>query len=199
MMSKPRVNVVTIIVGDRGTGKTTFLKGDPALQIPGKLPRYVANNSKVKILVVDTFDNPMWRHYPLIEINQLDRWSAGPARIFSSDTDELLHAISVRLHNAVVVFEDATKFIGSRLNKDTKRFILDSKQKNLDLYFIFHYLMAIPADLSRVSDIIVMFKTKELFSPALRSKFPNPSVEYLFNKVQKAKSPFYCDALKISG
>lgn len=194
-----RINQVIIIVGDRGTGKTTYLKGDPSIQIPGILYSIQQKDPEKKILVVDTFDNPVWRHFKAIQPHELHKWKTGPVRCWSSDTNLLLDLISKVIYNAVVIFEDATKFIPSRLTKETKQFILDSKQKNLDIFFIFHYLMAIPNDLSRISDIMVIFKTKEIFTQSLRAKFPNPAIEQTFLQVQKHKSWYYCKAIKISG
>jgi hypothetical protein len=188
-----------IIVGDRGTGKTTFIKGDSSLGIPGRLAIYRRTNPSAKILIVDTFDNPVWREYPILQAHQIRSWKTGTARLFGSDTDFLMQVISTELMNAVLIFEDATKFIPSKLTKPVKNFILDSKQKNLDIWFIFHYLMAVPNDLSRISDWIVLFKTNESWSASLTSKFPNPVIEKAHQRVLQQKSRYAFEMVKISG
>lgn len=158
-----RTNKVILIAGTRGTGKTDFVKN------------LLAQMESVfsKCLVVDTFDNPVWldlsthdhpermKLVPVINSEQLPRLKKGTARIFNSDTNGLVAEIERTVRNTFVVFEDATRYIGSRLTDEMRRFVLDSKQKNTDLVFVFHNLTAIPPELVRISDILVLFKTNE--------------------------------------
>ena len=194
-----RVNKVTLLVGDRGTGKTTLMQGSGALKIRGILNIYQQQNPNQKILIIDTFDNPVWRIYQQITREELPGWNTGPRRIFYSDTDELMSWIEKHIVNTVLVFEDATKFIGNRLSKDVRRFVIDSKQKNLDIYFLFHYMMAVPNDLTRIIDVLILFKTKEIFTSQLKSKFPAPIIEQAFKRVTAHKNQYYFEIIELSG
>jgi hypothetical protein len=49
-----------------------------------------------------------------------------------------------------------------------KRFLIDSKQKNIDVYFVFHSLAACPLDLIRITNFIILLsylcsRTKPVF------------------------------------
>ena len=196
-MSK-RVNLVGVICGGRGTGKSTFGEGDKTVKVPGIIPTYLKRKPSQKILIVDTFDNPFWRHYPIIQAKDLPRWKKGIYRMFSSDVNRMMREIEEHCFNTVIFFEDATKFIGSRLTDDQKKFIIDSKQKNLDIFFIFHYLIAVPNDLIRVSDYMVLFKTNDSWNTNYERKYPMPGLKDLFDRVKNNPSKYYNETIRIS-
>lgn len=198
-MDENRINTVLAVLGNRGTGKTDLLKS------------IIKSSSQQKRLIVDTFDSAVWHNLetwddplgantPVHEItpDQLPFWNTGTYRIFSPDTDALMEEIERYVNNTLVVFEDATKYIGSTLSKEMKRFILDSKQKNLDLVFVFHSLKDLPRDLVRVIDYITLFKTGDRYNSNLRNKYPDP-VETAHESVLKNPSKFYFETIQISG
>lgn len=193
-----RTNTINLIIGDRGTGKTTFIQGDEDLGIKGVLPVYERHSSIKKCLVVDTFDNPVWRHVETIDLIKLSQWKRGIRRLFGSDTSLLISAIEQRVYNTAVVFEDATKFIKRFLPKDVEIFLIDTKQKNVDVYFLYHYLMAPPTDLIRIADTLTLFKTGDTFDNAMYSKYSrNPYIKKLFEEVQASKNPYYYKTIKL--
>lgn len=194
-----RVNRVILIVGTRGTGKTDFTKS-------------LVHGHKKKVLVVDTFDNPPWRNFktwdhpeweaesiPVIPMYSLKDWHGKTGRVFGADTSRIMKLITTGIYNSLIVFEDATKYIGSRLSDDVRMFVLDSKQKNLDLVFIFHSLMDVPRDLTRVSDYLVLFKTNELLDTTIKSKYPNQQIWRAFEKVNKHKDRYFNKTVAIGG
>lgn len=187
-----RTNIISPIIGGRGTGKTTFLQKE-------LIPSYLKRNDKQKILIVDTFDSPVWRQYPAMDLKDIKYHESGICRIFSSDTNKLLSYIQKYVYNTVLFFEDATKFIGSRLNDDTKMFILDSKQKNIDAFFLFHYITACPLNLIRLSDYLVLFKVNEVWNKSYSNRFPNPDIERVFREVNKNPDPYYKKIARIGG
>lgn len=193
-----RINTVNIVCGGRGTGKSTFFDGSKQHNVRGVIPAYLNGKGIQKVLIVDTFDNPFWQHYPIMNAKNLARWQKGIYRLFGSDIVRTMNTIEANCYNTALVFEDATKFIGSRLTDDVKNFIVDSKQKNLDIFFIFHALMLIPNDLIRFSDTLTLFKTNENFTTNLRSKFPVPNLEQLFNEVNAHPSKYYNQTIRIS-
>lgn len=178
-MNQPRNNIISLVVGRRGTGKTDLIKNEIVIPSPLK-----------KKLIVDTFENPAWRNLktflrpemesasiPLLQIDQLQYWNNGLYRIFSSDTEELFEEIERTCFNTLLVFEDATKYIGGRLSPSMRKFLLDSKQKNLDVVLVFHSLASIPPELVRIADFITLFKTGD--GQLDKSKYPFPDLELI--------------------
>lgn len=184
-----RNNIVSLVAGTRGTGKTDFVKG------------LIQSSALPKKLVVDTFDSDAWQTMlthnhpewinsivPVIEYQNFSRWRSGLYRCFDSDTDSIMKEIQLHLKNTLITFEDATKYIGSRLTPDMKKFVLDSKQKNLDLIFIFHSLAQIPPDLVRVADTLTLFKTNEGI-PRLE-KYPFPDIPVIMKHVKDSSNRY---------
>lgn len=171
----PRSNHVHLIAGGRGTGKTTL----------AKLMAEKLEKNFPKQLTVDTFHNPLYHHLPVLERSKLSMWRKGKYFMFHSDPDELIQDLNENVRNTVIIFEDATKFIDKQLTKPMKALIVDSKQKNNDIFLLFHYLLAIPSDLIRIgSDYLHLFKTEEDFTSYYRSRFVNPAIEKTWNQVK---------------
>ncbi|MFA5158621.1 MAG: hypothetical protein WC451_05565 [Patescibacteria group bacterium] len=99
--------------------------------------------------------------------------------------------------NALVIVEDATRFVGTKLTDDQKTIVLDSKQKNIDMFWTFHSLMSIPPDLVRISDTLVLGKTNENFTSYLRNKFPISGLEQGFQEVKTNKNKYFNKTLLI--
>lgn len=182
-----RTNKVILIVGNRGTGKTDFVKNLIRSQM----------QTFPKQLIVDTFDSDVWHNLqtwnhpegfntivPVIQGKDLGRWRKGIARMFSADVKLMLAFIQEKVKNTFLVFEDATKYVGSRLTDDMRKFVLDSKQKNLDIVFIFHSLASIPPELVRVSDILVLFKTNE--GKVSETKYPWGEIPKMMEILRKS-------------
>lgn len=146
-----RINYVNLILGRRGSGKTTFVKE--------LIENYKKNRPEMKILIVDTFNNPGYLHIPLIDFKFLKAWK-NPSiyKIYSSDTDLMLSEIQTNCLNTLIIFEDAVKYINRPIQKDVRKFIIDSKQKNLDLIFLFHGFASAPPELFRLSDSVTLFR-----------------------------------------
>lgn len=170
-----RTNKVILIAGTRGTGKTDFIK------------KLVLQQQKIlpKCLIVDTFDNPVWHDMktwdnpegvnlivPTIPLSKFPSWNKGFGKMFSSNPKSLMDIIQKHAKNTFIVFEDASKYIKRVVSEDVNKFVLDSKQKNLDMVFIFHSLRRIPPDLIDVSDILILFKTQDGKLPSKYSAFP---------------------------
>jgi hypothetical protein len=183
------MNKIILVAGTRGTGKTEYIK------------KVLVSSNQPKKLVVDTFDSDVWRtlethDHPewastpvhLIESSKLKTWKSGIYRIGNSNILQTIKDIELYLVNAFVVFEDATKYIGSRLNDDMKRFVLDSKQKNLDFVFMFHSLAQIPNDLIRIADVLTLFKTNEDIPS--KKKYPFPEIPDLMEYVKTSENRY---------
>lgn len=190
MIENDRTNKVVCVVGDRNTGKTQFLK------------ELVLNSPLPKSLIVDTFKSKSWHDMATFDKPEngakkvgrilpenLPHWKTGIYRMYGSDTDYLMSQIQQHCFNSLIIFEDATKYIGKELTKDVKHFIIDSKQKNLDLVFVFHSLKDLPGDLVRIMDFITLCKTGDQYNSSLRSKYPD-QVEIAFKQVMASKNQY---------
>lgn len=188
-----------LIVGNRGTGKTDFCKNE--IILPGQ-------KNFPKTLIIDTFDSEVWHdlktfknpdgfHTKINVINPKDlgRWRSGIARMFSGDVQPMLASIQQFAKNTLLIFEDATKYVGSRLTDDMRRFVLDSKQKNLDIVFIFHSLASIPPELVRISDILVLFKTNE--GEVSKTKYPWGEIPIMMKELKESANRFAFKILQL--
>ena len=193
-----RTNIVNTLCGTRGTGKTKFIQGDQSLNVKGIIPTYQEHNPAMNILIADTFDNPVWNYVKPMKVEDLPKWKRGFYRVFDKDTAKMMYYIEKYVYNTVIFFEDATKIIGSKLKHDEKSFVIDSKQKNLDLWFIFHSLNVVPNDLIRVMDYCQLFKTNEALSSSLMNKYNNNELLVgAFNRIKQHESRYYTETVLI--
>jgi len=141
-----------MVLGRRGTGKSHYIINDV-------IPLYLQAHPQMKILIIDTMDHPMYRMIAPITIDMIPRWRR-PAvyRCFDPDTPRILHTVANSLYNCVVIHEDASKYIRRTVSDDVRRYILDSKQKNLDLIFLFHGFSFAPPEIWRIIDGVTIFK-----------------------------------------
>jgi hypothetical protein len=205
-MEPKRDNIVGLIIGGRGRRKTTFVK-DLIWKI----------KDKRRIVIVDTFDNSVWRNMgtvvngkpliqeraeyaiPVIDADQLYDDHKGIFRIYSSEVDEMLTMIQERCRNTMVIVEDANRFLESNLDASMRSLILDTKQTNVDLFFVFHSLRDTPPRLCRWADTLTLFKTQEKWNSSLENKFPNPAVEALFKNVADSNNEFVNKTCSLRG
>lgn len=146
-----RSNVVSTIIGGRNSGKTTFAKEVMKFYPPRDM----------KVLIVDTFDHPSYRDIPIITSGKLGAWKKGVYRMFGSDFDTMFSSINDNLWNSLIIFEDAYKYQEEKLDRNVKQFVIDSKQKNLDIMFMYHAWGWVPKDLFRISDVLEVFKCED--------------------------------------
>lgn len=194
------VNKVILLAGARGTGKTSLIKNK--IVMPSPLP---------KKLIIDTFDNPIWRsmqtfdhperssiEVPVIPSSYLKNWLSGLYRCYSSTPKDLFALCELYLRNTLLIVEDATKIINNnRAPDEVMKFVYDSKQKNLNIVFCFHSLMDIPANLVRGADYITILKTGE---PEVPKKFAHVAgIVAAFQKVNASKNRFENITLQING
>lgn len=191
-MSELNFNSVSAIFGKRGTGKTEYLKGNSDFNLPGFLNLYL-QQKKMKVLIVDTFDHPSYRDIPSIAPENFSKWKKGAYRIFVrvDEMPDLCNQISEDVWNTLIVFEDAHKHQYNRIDKSIMRLIGDSKQKNIDIVFMYHNWALAPKDLYRYLDFIECFKTKD--HPSCRKDdMPGYYDEALkvYEEVKSNPSPF---------
>jgi hypothetical protein len=186
-----RMNKVTAILGRRGCGKTTY-----SVKF---IKSYRTMHPDKKILVIDTLDHPLYREFAAVTPELVSRWKEPNIyRIFGSNMAEIFDCITNNFTNALILFEDAIKILDAKLQPEIKNLIIDSKQKNLDIIFIFHGFSAIPLNVLRYLDFITVFKTAD--NPKYRRQDITFYDELLpvWEKVMKDKSPYAKRTLQIT-
>lgn len=197
-----RFNQVGIIIGQRGTGKSLFVLGskysakpeDKALNIPGILEIY--EKKQIKVLIVDTLDHPAYRQIPIIKQADFKKWNKGIVRTFL-DPDNMLPFVdmlnnSKNMVNSAIIFEDAGKYTERSLPRQFKRLIIDSKQRNIDIIFMYHCFIDTPSNIFTKSDFLQLFKTED--SPIVRKNNIR-----LFDKVMNAYDQVNINTSKFFG
>lgn len=196
-----RFNLVGIVIGQRGTGKSLFVLGsenssketDKKLNIPGILPIYQKRGTK--ILIIDTLDHPAYRKIPVLKQSDFKKWTKGTVRIFTEPENILLLVDlinkSPHINNTLIVFEDAGKYTEKSLPRSFKRLIIDSKQRNIDIIFMYHCFIDTPTNIFTKSDFIQLFKTED--SPIVRKNNIRlfDKVNAAYNQVNEHTSNFY--------
>ncbi len=196
-MTDTRTNILVLVIGAKGTGKTHFIK-----------EKLIGSSKQPKKFIIDTADNDIWRtmeshnnpsgkevHINTITTDQLYTQPTGLTRLIEPDPDILFPEITRTTRNSLLIIEDGTRYIYGRLAKSFKDFVYDSKQRNNDIIIVFHALSSVPPQLITIVDKVVLFKTQETF-PA--SKYPFPSIKHWMEKIRVHPSRYYCVAIPLS-
>lgn len=190
-----RINYVCAIIGQRGSGKTDYLKGNATHGIKGVMNIYPKKG--MKVLIIDTFDHPSYKDIPILPMNKFQSFTSGIYRVFCPNPDDVyklndLLSKSKVTYNTCLVYEDAFKHTSVKVDKSLMRLMIDSKQKNIDIIFMYHAFMQAPTDLYRFLDFIELFKTRD--TPDSRKTFMqgyyNEAIK-IYNEVKNHKSPYY--------
>jgi len=188
-----RLAVVTCIVGGRGSGKTTLVKD--------MINNYPAQRRK---LILDTIDHPSYREFDQIRPELIPAWKPingrfKPKRIFQGSPRNNILAVQQKYRNGLLVFEDCRKYIGSKPGEEVEQFIIDSKQRSVDLIFIYHSFSAIPKMLWEYIDLLTVMKTKKAIPREYRTRVADfDQIAATCERVQAAKDPHYHETIEIS-
>lgn len=169
---------VAVIVGGRGTGKTT------------KAQKIIEGSKKPKILVVDTFHHPSYSNWEVMEPEKLALWKSGKYHLHDSDTDYLLALIEQDVNNALIIFEDSAKYVNQNPQREVKKICLDSKQRNNDVVFIYHSFAEIPKSFLRWIDYITIFKTQEVIESQKNRLFGYDKIYPVWTEVSKSPDKY---------
>jgi hypothetical protein len=170
-----RTNKITLFVAARDTGKTTYTK------------QVIASHPK-KVLIVDTEDHPMYREFELVDIERLKYWQKGTKRIITNLNRVKADAelLSAYLSNCLVIFEDATKYLCQNTPRNVFSLVYNSKQKNVDVFMIYHGFKNIPPELLSNIDYLTLGYVKENIK-RYENKIPNFDIVYaLHESLRKA-------------
>lgn len=182
-----RTNKITLLLGNRNTGKTVYAK---------KIMQTALQADKA-VLVVDTYDHPAYNGVERIKPSEIRKCKRGNIyRCFGSETDLIFNACT-DFYNGLLVFEDATKYIENTITDDVKKVLFDSKQKNVDVLLMFHSWVACPPKLFRIADNIVIKKTGDS-AEVRKNDCPNfQEVMKVYEEVEKSNDRYIAKFVKL--
>ncbi len=181
-----RINYLLLLVGNRGTGKTTT-----ALQ--------VAEKTGKAVIVINTDRHPAYADFDVVTVDELKKWKGKKCVVFVQDEDEVNQAADILNKyqaNAVVIFEDAQKYINENISKPILRLIINHRMRNFDLLFMFHFLKHVPPKIACNYNILFLFKTTD-GAVNLASKYGNwQSINARRDRINKHKDVHYCEVIR---
>lgn len=148
--------VVTLLVGRRKTGKSTFLKN--------RLKKAHKDN-----LVLFDINGEHKELYPK------------PLMYFDEFTE---HCTNVR--NALIAIEEGTVFLPNRgNNEDVRNFLARARHNNCSVFIVFHSFRAVPGYIYDLADLIVVFKTNDQ-EDLIQKKFGDPNLTAAFLAIKES-------------
>lgn len=201
MSNNGRFNKIVALLGARGTGKTTFILGDKAAGISSKLLDLFLKIKKMKILIVCCEDSPVYRHINLITKTQFTAFKTGIARVIINpeDINTFCRFLtdSNNLYNTLLIFDDARNHSSKNICKELNRILNNTKQQNVDIFFMYHSFGEMPRDLYRKIDYIQLFKTTD--SPTVRRHEMAPyynEIMKVYETIKKSSNRFETDIIE---
>lgn len=185
-MSEKRLNKISLVVGGRGTGKTTFVK------------QIIKANVQPKVLIVDTFEHPAYSDVQTITIDMLPRWKKGIKRIIIRDFLPTITAMNQHVYNTLIVFEDCTKYFRSTLPDQVFHIFYDSKQKNNDIILLYHGFRSILPEIMANANTLTLFKIGEQIK-RYAGKMDFDQVDAIHKQIQASPDPFIHKTILING
>lgn len=159
-----RENICALIVGKRREGKSSFIVNE-------LIPAYL--KLKREVFIVYGKDNPLYEK--ISNHSQIHLYKV----LSIEDVSRMLKS----LYNCVVIFDDAQLLIGTRLDDDTRKLIINLGQTNVDAFFVFHSFTATTRELWTLCDIFEIFNVNES-SNARKEFLTNSEVEEIDAKIK---------------
>lgn len=132
-----------LIIGDTGTGKSTFAEN---VFIKGTQP----------VLIYDVNNE-----YPNIKLDNTGKSKQCKVNSLDCDISDFIEFSKFR-KNTNILFEEATGFFRFRANGEMMKRLISKRHGNNNYIFIFHSIKQVPKDLFELSNYIVLFKTKDI-------------------------------------
>lgn len=154
-----------IVVGSTGTGKSTFVKN-----------RLEKVNPK-SIFVHDVNNEYSYLNYS----NQNEGLKKA---------DDFLN-LTTKVSNGVIVFEEATIYLGTKMSKETLRDILVRKRHtNNTIFLVFHALRFVPYEIFNLCTHLVFHKTNDS-TKLVQSRFEDEELTKIFEHVKNDPDKYF--------
>ena len=179
--------LAVVDIGFRNTGKTY-----ETLQW---IEDYISARKKYRVFIIMTLNHKKYRKFKTIKPNEIPGVTQGVCRLVIDEDDfpkVFKHINHPDFENAMIIFEDASSyFTEDRLPKAVRKFIVDSKQKDMHLVFQYHCWAWVQLDYFRIVDFLRIHKTID--TPETRKKYIGiyKEVEAVYISVRDKPSPIY--------
>ncbi len=158
---------VVIIVGGRGTGKTTLMR------------KYISDVNPGARMVYD----PAGHYLDLYPHKLL------PFEVFKYK--------ATLVEQACVVYEEATiNFSNRGDDKDLKNLLVMSRYKNNSIFLVYHSLRSVPRYIFDLCNYILLFKTNDS-EKRIDNKFESDLLIDMYKRVKKAKDFHYYELMRV--
>ena len=170
-----KLNECFLIVGTLGVGKTTV-----TLEL--------AKATQKRIIVLDDVVHKAYADFDKISNDDLKHKTTGNCVVMMDDFDLTLHTLANTQRNACIIVEDAGRYMSSNISMELKRFIINHRKFNFDVFFMFHYLNEVPPYLCKQYSTMLLFKTGDNLAKE-QAKWSNwETIKTRALKVKKHKS-----------
>lgn len=151
--------ICAIIVGSKGTGKSSWIKNQISVVNSNALMVYDINN-----------EYSSFYPYPFLDF-----------KVFTEK--------ACNVSDAVIVFEEATIFLNARgYNNKVINILVRARHTNNSIFLVFHSINSIPKYLFELCNKTVLFKTNDNPDTVLR-KFGRPDLYASFMKLRENPPP----------
>lgn len=183
----------TGVIGDNGTGKSTWL-----LKLINDC--YDLSNHRVLILCATT--PPAYKNITRIRnYEDLKKFRSGIALFWDYHSDEIAMMVQLiaiynegqqnfeqhplknelhYLHNGALIFEDASNYLETTLPRVIKSFLGNYRMYHIDLFFVAHTFTDFPSGLRRRMNYFVVYTTLEELSEKDFKSFRYPNFSALY-------------------
>lgn len=191
-----RKNFCYLLMGTNGTGKSSFL-----IQI---LKQIISGNKRA--LILNPSEEEKWEQFPIAKMDELPTFTG--IRQLKPDDDfritdyirymRLLEKVYKYYENGILIIDDAKVFLGNNLQSQMTQMMIKRRQKNIDMFLVFHSIGQVPPSLFPYSTHIVLFKTNENRNKWV-NKFPIEGFENVVNRVNAGaeSNPYHNEVIKL--
>lgn len=156
-MSKGRLTKRILVIGQPGTGKTTFVKH--------LIKQELQKGGRALIVVGDSIEYPS---VPEVSYKYPERVAKykGVRKVVTtkSEANEVLNVIFDYYYDAMLIFEDFRAFTGANTTNSLEKILVRSRQHMLDIVAVAHGADRIPPAFFSYASEIVLFKTAVTFN-----------------------------------
>lgn len=155
-MVQPRYNMSNIVCGQRGTGKSTWVKN-------------ILKTSPLKnqLIMVTQREIDERTFYPIPVVHPKD-YRGGQALIRTTDIDiyKFFENIEKNFTNGIIVIDEAARYTLICKNKSNGQFepipplkniLMDQRKMNIDMYFLYHSVKQVPTSIVQWLNNFILF------------------------------------------
>lgn len=143
-----RQNKMIIVVGSAGNGKTTT-----TLKLIAAYPR--------KALIYDLNDDPMYMHFPRVELSEIANTPHKVFRVVSAKPDYACKIINRDFWGGMVIWDDATVYYDKPRTGVYKEMLTNYRHRDRDMVFVFHDFRGIGPYMYSACNFITLHKTAD--------------------------------------